>query len=191
MKLFNFAGRAVVMVWLLIAGMACEKIGPVEPIDTPTAQAPHIIKLIDANSALQKTITASAPITVNDGGTLTLKFKGKGGEGIDLSLAFSPGTVSQDFTASVSVDDKDMGTTMEFGPSPTSFSRPAILDFYATGIDFGKLPRNATIKLYYYNSDTGQWEPMNAGSITWDIRQGWLKCEDGEIPHFSRYAFGY
>jgi hypothetical protein len=45
-------------------------------------------------------------------------------------------------------------------------------------------------KLWLYYDDNGTWVKMAAKKVEFNLKEGKLKCDDGELPHFSRYAFG-
>ena len=189
MKTTNLITRVTLGVLLAAWIIGCQGEGPVGVVEAPKSQTPDFIKLAPVNRSLSKIVTSSALITVKDGGTLTLEYS-TSTSSLKLRLDFPPGAVSQDITASVSLDDTMRTIDITFSPSPTSFLKPALLDVDATGLDFSGLPSNTQIKFYYRNLDTGIWEEMPTKKLDENIPQGWLKCDNGQVPHFSIYAFG-
>ena len=49
----------------------------------------------------------------------------------------------------------------------------------------------ATLAIYYDNTETGQWEKMEAEQVIVNEKYGFLRIVDGQIPHFSRYAVAW
>jgi len=179
------------ILFLLVATwtIGCQGENPVGVVDPPKTNSPEFIKLAPINRSLSKIVTSSAFITAKDGGTLTLSYT-TSTSSLNLNIDFPPGAVSQDITVSVSLDDTMKTIRVTFSPSPTYFLKPAQLDVYATGLDFSGLPSNAQLNFYYYNEGTGTWEQMPTKLLSENIQQSWLKCVDGQVPHFSIYAFG-
>jgi hypothetical protein len=180
---------------VLIAG--CQNQGadltsPDETLSTPT---PVIIEL-STDEELAKRLHAEEEITVADGGKLELSFTDKKGLSVYMKLEFEPGSVSNDFKATLKTDTKYLTTDMAltFGPHGTSFLKPAKLTMWVTGLDlenFKKYDCNRDGVAYlslYYTSD-GKWDRMQ-GSLKLDLNNGTIHCSGVELPHFSRYAFG-
>ncbi len=195
MKRFDLLPKITLLVWIAIVAQGCQKAGPVEPADGSTKQAPAFIKL-PKNNALHKIISVTKTIYAQSGGELKLNYDyGEGAKkvNIDVSLKFEPGSVSRDVDITLSVDDAVLMTTIDlsFAPEGLVFLKPAILDVNAQGLDLSGIPPGANINLYYFNKQTGTWEQIPTRRISVNISNGQLQCKDGEIPHFSRYAFGY
>lgn len=158
-------------------------------IEENTSQEMNFITLPKPDGFF-KPLKTSATITPQTGGRLALNYsQGRGSERvhIQVSLRFAPRSVSEDVTASMSVDSDAL--MFYFEPSGTTFLKPGQLTVNARGLDLSDVPAGAEIKLYYIDGD--QWEEMNTQMIRYDVRQGQLQCVNGEVPHFSRYAFAF
>jgi hypothetical protein len=92
----------------------------------------------------------------------------------------------------ISLDDEDFVGNMDvvFGPHGTVFNKPAILNVYANGLDFSGV-NVEELNIYYYEPETGLWEPMQAEFIGADAQRGEMKIINAQIPHFSRYAVAW
>jgi hypothetical protein len=55
-------------------------------------------------------------------------------------------------------------------------------------MDVAGLNPDDEVWLYYY--EDGTWVKMAAKKVDLNFKKGELKCQDGQLPHFSRYAFG-
>jgi len=109
---------------------------------------------------------------------------------VRMSLTFPPNAVTESLVATMSLDDQVLRSTIDltFGPHGTAFLRPALLDVDVRGIDLSGLrPQD---RLYLWYKDNGTWVRMDAQSIQVDVQQGRVRCNNGELPHFSAYAFG-
>ncbi|PIU45466.1 MAG: hypothetical protein COS95_03750 [Ignavibacteriales bacterium CG07_land_8_20_14_0_80_59_12] len=142
---------------------------------------------------LSKDITVSKFITALSGGLL--KVHGEyldEGRAVtvrtDMSLRIAPQSISESGWFSIALDDEMLAA--DFGPGGTAFRTPALLDMTTTGLDLSAVPEGANVHLYWYDPATASWEPMSA-NITVSRSRGKIVCEDGEIPHFSRYGFGF
>ncbi len=111
--------------------------------------------------------------------------------GVDLSLTFLPGAVTDSTTITISlVDDALKGdVALDYGPSPTTFLIPAKLDLNTFGLDLSYLPDSSVLKLLYLAQD-GSVIVVPTFKIIVNKASGSIQCVDGVIPHFSRYAFG-
>lgn len=167
-------------------------VGPEQLTGEPT---PVMIEL-STDDELAKRLYADELITVEAGGEVELSFQDRKGLTVYMKLEFEPGSVSNDFRASLRTDTKYLTSDMAltFGPHGTTFLRPAKLTISVSGLDvsaFQKFDRDndkkVSLDLYYTSS--AKWEKMN-GSITVDLTNGTLTCVGAELPHFSRYSFG-
>ena len=193
MKAFNLVSRLTLLVWIAVIGFGCQKNGPVETADVVKGQAPQFIKLPQSDG-LQKPITVTARITKDQGGELKLHYKHDEGSkelDVNMKLNFPKDAVSADLDVSMTIDDEVLMTTVDisFAPHGIQFLRPAILDVNAAGLDLSGVPANAKISLYYNNN--GVWEEVQIKKVKVDLEEGKVKLKDGEIKHFSQYAFGY
>jgi hypothetical protein len=184
MKLSNVVTRLALAASIGILGLGCEKAGPVETADA-LAEGPQLIKLPPSN-ALRKVVSVTERITVRDGGQLAINTFGQW-PFVVASLTFPKRAVSQDVDITMTLDDQTLA--FDFDPDGISFSKPAMLDVYARGLDLSGVPPWKKVKLFY--CDGGQWVEMKTGRVSANAWTGELSCDNGEIPHFSRYAFGY
>jgi hypothetical protein len=179
-------------------GSGCRNDGPLSPENnTIAAQEPDFIKL-PKNMSLQKIVGDTALITPEQGGKLSLAFKYRytsstGDQRVldaRMTLTFPRGAVEDSIVASLRLDDEVLKSSVDitFNPHGSTFLKPALLDVDIRGMDFaGYSPKD---KLWLYYDDNGTWVKMAAKKVEFDLKEGKLKCDDGELPHFSRYAFG-
>jgi hypothetical protein len=162
-----------------------------------TASGPQFIKL-PGTHALAKIVADTAVITPEHGGRLELDFKYSyvDTDGVtrkldaSLSVTFQPHGVTDTLVATMSLDDQVLRSNVDltFGPHGSTFLQPALLDADVSGIDLSALSPKDRVYLYYI--DNGNWIRMDAKKIDVNVKKGQLKCQDGELPHFSAYAFG-
>jgi hypothetical protein len=185
MRIFKAVTRLALAASIGILGLGCDKAGPVETADALKAEGPQLIKLPSSN-ALRKSVSVTKRITVRDGGTVQLTSFGWGLY-VSASLTFQKWAVSRDVDITMTMDDQTL--SFDFGPDGISFSKPAMLDVYARGLYLFGIPPGKKVKLFYIEND--QSVEMNAKKISFNAWTGELSCDNGEISHFSRYAFGY
>ncbi|MBM3299082.1 MAG: hypothetical protein FJY85_03910 [Deltaproteobacteria bacterium] len=192
-----------VMILLSLVGGCAVHDNPVESSTyQPPSKAPKIaedqeLKFIQLpkDNALRKIVSATGLITAKKGGSITLQHR-VGFARIWMTLTFPRGAVQEDTYVTMSLDDEVLATTVEvsFGPTGTSFLKPGSLDVLAIGLDLSSLSSSGfhsdDVALLWYNPTTGLWEKMEADHIMVSTRVGMLVCNNGKIPHFSRYAFG-
>jgi hypothetical protein len=109
---------------------------------------------------------------------------------IYLYLYIPPYAVTQSVNVNVNLSQDaltgDFG--MDFGPSPTTLLKSALLTFTVKGLDPLSLPSDpADIQFVYMDNAT--YVPMNAAYIFVDVKHGALSIIGGEVPHFSRYGW--
>jgi hypothetical protein len=109
--------------------------------------------------------------------------------GVSATLTVPPGAVDKDTYVTMSLDDKYIG--LKFKPGGLKFKVPAELDFSASGLNLSLLPFGKTVSLYYVNELTSTYEKVNASGVSAGKFQGTIVCNNADINHFSRYAFGY
>ena len=78
-----------------------------------------------------------------------------------------------------------------FYPHGITFSgdKPALLNIGAKNVDLSGVNPN-TLRLYYDNEETGQWEEIQTYDIIVKQDEGYVKVINAELWHFSRYAIG-
>jgi hypothetical protein len=108
---------------------------------------------------------------------------------VTATLSVPPGAIDKNTYVTMSVDDQYLA--LKFKPSGLKFNVPAKLDVNATGLDLSIVPFGAQLSLYYVNDFNVVTEKENVEGISTNRFFGSLGCDDAEIHHFSRYAFGY
>jgi hypothetical protein len=194
MKRVSLVGNLVLFVSVVLLGAGCQLDNPIETATSPKPQAPQFLKM-PSHAGLNKIITASSPIYVKGGGKVNLDYEEKDATGkkvfdLEIELKFDDKSVSNDFVASVATDANYLMSSVDllFGPHETTFLRPAKLKVHVKGMDLSGLTDKSVVHLYYENN--GTWELMD-GDVKLNVKDGELKCDNGKLPHFSRYAFGY
>jgi hypothetical protein len=187
------------LLGLVIFLPGCQNDSPVSFQDNPvTASGPQFIKL-PGTHGLGKIVADTAVITPEHGGRLELDFKYSyvDTDGVtrkldaSLSVTFQPHGVTDTLVATMSLDDQVLRSNIDltFGPLGTTFLKPALLDVDVKGMDLSGLRPHDKVYLWYVDS-TGEWIRMDAQFVHINIPQGRLVCNNGELPHFSAYAFG-
>jgi hypothetical protein len=194
MKCISLVNKLALFVSIVLLGVGCQKDNPIETPNTSKEQAPQFLKL-PPRAGLNKIITASSPIYVKGGGKVNLKDEEKDATGkkvfeLEIELKFDDKSVSNDFVASLTTDASYLMSSVDlaFGPEGTTFLRPANLKVHVKGMDLSGLTDKSVVNLYYDNN--GTWELMD-GDVKLHVKDGELQCDNGKLPHFSRYAFGY
>lgn len=186
----------LVVVILLGWTQGCNN-NPVQAPDQTSSTGQHI-QLLDAprtsGGALSKKYRTGDWFSTESGGELKISAR------FNTNNQFGTSTLNATFTlpanalkadSYIAMTFNDYKLQIQFNPHGLQFNVPAKLTYTATGIDLSSLPDGAEIKLYYVNEDSGSFEEMHSGTITYDKALGTISCVDGEIPHFSEYAFGY
>lgn len=182
MKTTNAITQLLLGVFLVVVFAGCHDATHVGMTDPTSSSSDTRLQ------SLSKSMTISAFISAKDGGSIVFNYKFKG-VNIAGSLYFPPGSVSQDLTASLAMDNQTIKElNLSFSPSAV-FLQPALLNLNASGLDLSWIPPSAKIGLYYYNPDTDLYEQMVVQYVGVNQSQGTLTCKNGQIPHFSRYAF--
>ena len=136
-------------------------------------------------------------ITPQNGGTIEYEDSYNSATGkvkVQIKLKFLPHSVDETIVVSVDIDNNQLTgvLSMVFGPSPKSFLKPALLSVEASGLEASSLPSDPkAIKMVYWDSSSNSYIEMNVKKIKLEIdgNKGELEVKDGEVPHFSRYAF--
>jgi len=77
-----------------------------------------------------------------------------------------------------------------FAPYDVDFRKNALLGIHATGLDLSSIPLYSKLGLYYFDRQS-RTKKMRVGGLTYDVDNGEIICEDGELPHFPECAFGH
>ncbi len=181
----------------LLAGFSgCQKADPLSSSaavtkNTAAGQEFNILSFKGKNNrSLNKTTTVSKFIKANRGGTLYLEHE-HGDLDVEISLTIPRNSMSENAEIEISLnDDQFLGAVdVVFQPHGITFSRPAILNIDAKGLDMSGVNPN-DIDLYYVNEESGQWEQMQYDDLDVDIDdgEGEIEVKDARLPHFSRYA---
>jgi hypothetical protein len=163
--------------------------------DSPAGQKMHLLELpAPADVNLAKKYSVASWISADAGGKLEIseQFQNKSGyktATVTATLSIPENALNEDRYISMQLDDSKL--QIKFNPDGLQFNVPAKLSYTVTGLNLSSVPVGTEIKLYYCNRETGMFEEMHSGSITYDIKSGTITCLNAEIPHFSEYAFGY
>lgn len=106
---------------------------------------------------------------------------------VEASLSVLENSLEQSSLLTMSFTDNFL--CIEFGPSGTTFSKPALLNVEVEGIDFSALGNLQTAHLKYFNEVQNAWEDVAADEIVINVKEGKFECKNGKISHFSRYGF--
>lgn len=179
--------------------------GPVQPtVAALDQQSPDLGKGItfikmprEAELRLAK-LTASKYVLAGVGGTLSVNYRDYDIEtgqrlAVKASIMVPPNALAQSTWLTMGLNEEILETSVDltFGPHGVSFAKPALLNISAKGLDLSSVPADAQVNLYYFNETTGQFEVMRTEGLFVDLAKGILICRNGQLPHFSRYAFGY
>lgn len=200
-KIFTSIAVLFLIGWHL--GCNSNPVQPSEPLSAQTVSAVQTtpigsIKLLDVplptEKSLSKTYWSGKWFFAESGGTLTIKgqyYTNTRFRMATLTATFSvpPNAMSSNQYIVMSFDDAKL--QVQFNPHGLQFKVPAKFSYTATGVDLSTLPAGTEIKLFYVDEQTGSFEEMKGGSISYDVESGTVTCTDAEIPHFSEYAFGY
>jgi hypothetical protein len=183
---------------LVIFLPSCQKDGPVNVQTDPAASQEPVFITLPAHLSLQKIVGDTALITPEHGGELKLEFHYKyiASTGVEkdlhanMRLTFPKDAVDDSLVACLSMDDQVLKTSVDitFNPHGSTFLKPALLNVDVHGMDVADMDPNAPVWLYY--DDNGTWVKMVAKKVVFNFKDGSLMCQNGELPHFSRYAFG-
>jgi hypothetical protein len=183
--------------------LSCNENPPTSMTDNATQTkssegAITFITLPTAPNSLHKwgTITDTKLISARTGGTLQVYFEYPGPNGkviVSASLNIPAGALPYNQYLTMSLDQQTLSGSVDvtFGPHGTMFSIPALLNIDAKGLDLSSVPSNANVQLYYFNPTTNKYDLMAAKKEMYNLNDGMIQCKDGQLPHFSRYAFGY
>jgi hypothetical protein len=195
----------MVICILAFALLSCRE-NPVTSVTDKSAQSQSteksitFIPLPKAPAGLKKdgVISDTKLIRASKGGKLQVGCSYQGATDvvtISLTLTIPKYALPYDQYLTMTLDQTTLAGSVDvnvvFGPHGTNFLKPALLDVDAKGLDLSSIPKDASVELYYFNPDSGGYELMNAKKESCNLKKGEIKCDNGELPHFSRYAFGY
>ena len=106
---------------------------------------------------------------------------------VEASLSVLENSLAQSSLLTMSFTDNFL--CIEFGPSGTTFSKPALLNVEVEGIDFSASSELQTAHLKYFDEVNNVWVDVAADDIIVDVKEGKFICKNGKINHFSRYGF--
>lgn len=136
-------------------------------------------------------VSVSGIVTPSGGGKLDLSleyFVGTKKVSVKMKLTVPKNSVTNSTTITMSLDPAKLLTNFVFSPEGTEFSKPALLDVNASGLDLLEFSESGVDMWYVAN---GEWlYTVESKKIKIDVLKGTLKASDVQIPHFSRYAFG-
>jgi len=202
MKTYKIISTILLTMFMLVL-VSCENNDPLAP-ELNVAQNKVVKKAINILSiggdsrSLSKVTTVSEWITIEEGGSLELRHQNVllSNEWetlrIDAKLEILKNTISEDADVSLTIDDLQFVGNMDvtFAPHGTTFSEPALLNIKARGLELNGVDPYS-LKLYYDNQETGEWEEMEYEEFKYDYENGRIEFKKAQLPHFSRYAVGY
>jgi len=188
-----------------------DRMNPVEPAQTSIGEATPVVSVdpplalsgkSSSGSKLAGTesmdlipstvITVAKPVVAKDGGTVRLNgsFINSVGETVtyDLSVTFAPGALPSNQTITISIDKTTFADNADvtFGPAGLVFAKPAKLYLWGANVDVAK--KSTSVILQYWNGT--RWEPYPNSWGFYNSNFSGIVFASGDIPHFSRYAFG-
>lgn len=193
MKSFVLALVAMVMLF----GCATHD-NPIAPVQD--AQTVGALKMASPAPILQdlplpiwgrpKVVSATQHFVASQGGTISVSYAywtllGKCSR--DVSLTIAPGALDRDVDITMALDSAVVG--VRFAPEGLVFKTPASLNFSCKGLDLSNV-LSGTQYYLYYDSETGVYQQEPANKYQTNLLSGSISCTNGQIPHFSRYAFG-
>jgi hypothetical protein len=172
------------------------KTEPAEPMGWASGQSiKDLVTLIPLPTPLWDSPGSSSTglITGRYGGRVRVNYSyfSVFGKRVSVSATFTvpPGAIDKDTYVTMSLDNKYIG--LKFKPGGLKFKVPAELDFSASGLDLSSVPFGKSVSLYYVDLFGSTFEKVNASGVSAGKFQGTIVCNNAQINHFSRYAFGY
>jgi len=157
------------------------------PYPTP---APILAPLPVPLTGRQPLVSTTQRISAADGGKIDLSYAywsllGKVSRSVTLRIP--PGALDKDTDITIAFDSVIVG--VRFAPEGLVFRIPARMDFTSKGLDLRNVV-DGTVYDLWYDSEDGLYERQYADKLGTNVLKGTIGCSDGEIHHFSRYAFG-
>jgi len=163
------------------------------PMTTPVpilTAVPILVPLPLPIAGPQRLVSKTQRISASEGGRIEISYAywsllGKVSRYARLEIP--EGALEKDTDITMAFDTQVLG--LRFSPEGLVFKSPAILDFNSRGLDLRNLLAGTLYDLYY-DSETGLFERQDAYEMKTNLLKGEIDCKEGEIHHFSRYAFG-
>ena len=191
---------SLVTLTILAVLFGCNS-NPVQPPDQNANNgiiAAQNVQLLDAprsaDLSLAKNYKSGDLFTVDKGGSININaayktWNSTGTATFNATFSLQPQALSENTYITMTFSDTKL--QLNFDPEGLHFNVPATLDYSASGLDLSSVPDGAEIDLFYVNTQSGNFEKMNAEHITYDKAAGTIECKGAVIPHFSEYGFGY
>jgi len=180
--------------------LSCDQNMPAQNDPTLASHSPQLlqdrnIKIVPfseslRNSALSKVVTVSSFVSYDEGGELELDYDYD--FEVDIKFEVPQHSISEDAMLKLTIDtDNFVGSfDVNFQPHGIVFDIPACLNIKAKNLDLSSITDPSSIKVYYDNTKTGEWEEMQCDDIVVNLLLGNITVINASIPHFSRYAIG-
>lgn len=126
-------------------------------------------------------------IRADQGGVLKIVHRERR-RGVAITFHIFPNSIPYDANVKLGLPDGlklKTRISMDFSPDGLTFSPPASLRIYGFGLNLSRVDPSK-IKFFYYNEDTGLWEPYPA-EVTVNVKLGMVRVV-ADIYHFSRYG---
>jgi hypothetical protein len=204
MKLFGHVTAVAIILAIAFSGVGCEKEGVLEPASSTSIAPATVARGAKGDATFSATtesniISVTKRVTKKDGGVLKLTYDGgTHNDKVKLTIQFkvAPKSISRDCDITMSLDADKLLTEinivdLSFEPSGISFTKPASLSVEGKGLNLAGLPKNAKPKFYYWDEDANTWVVITFKKSQVNIDLGMINLDDGEVSHFSRYAFGF
>jgi hypothetical protein len=204
MKPITFLARLAVLVSIGLWGLGCQEEGVVEPASNASLAPPTVLRPVKGDATVSAAtesniISVTERVTKKKGGVLKLTYDGgTHNDKVKLTIQFkvAPKSISRDCDITMSLDADKLLTEinivdLSFEPSGISFTKPASLSVEGKGLNLAGLPKNAKPKFYYWDEDANTWVVITFKKSKVNIDLGMINLDDGEVSHFSRYAFGF
>lgn len=192
-RLFALLIALAIVVELVINLSACSQ--NVSPLAfDSTHSGVQILKLRGRNSSpsLNKVVTVSQPITMLEGGEVSLHHKPSNDVSVTIRLTVLPGTINADAVVTIALDDELFIVNFDIVSEQhtVTFNQPPVLSIDAEGLDLSEIDVES-LDIFYDNPDTGEWEPISADGFTVDgDTQIMAVTGDIMIRPTSRYGIG-
>ena len=168
--------------------------GPDNSVVAPSSNTVSFLKLPPSLEPKPMHKKVQFEVTPEAGGVIHYDYSYAAASGqvsMDVQLRFPPGAVDQTMIVSVDVSTDQLtgDLSLDFGPSPTTFNKSALLTFDVQGLTSSELPSDPNAIQFVYKDNNGVYVPMTTKKISIDLKKGQLTVQEGEVPHFSRYGW--
>ena len=180
---------ALVLLIPILWGCSDSVVNPISENPTANNQKGWITLPKNPGMRVEDDYSASKVIDGNMGGEVQLNVDYKATSSLHIKIAAKikvpKGAYSGEKNVTMIINNTD--GTASFYPSPETFNKPLIFDLEILGIDLtGVNPK--TLDFAFIASD-GSFESVDCHKIEAKIKEGKLKVDDAEIPHFSKYGW--